>query len=679
VVAWLLIQIVATVERPLNLPDWVDSFIIVVLAVGFPIAVILAWAFDLTPQGIKSASDEQVASAPGQSMGQRFSYISQALVLLAVGFLVVDQYVLNDARRSVDTGSSHTASQSVVRLTIVHPGAEPVQGATSDAKVAISPDGKHVAYLVGAVPFAELPLYVRALDRLEPALLSSSARSPFFSPDSQWVGFVEDNSQLSKVAVTGGPSVPIGKLNGSVRGASWGDDDTIIFATNDSSTGLLRIPAAGGNAETLTTPDTAKGEADHLYPDSLPGGRGVLFTITGPERIDNSQIALLDLATGEYRVLIRGGSFANYSESGHIIYGVEGTLRAVPFDLKRLEVTGNPVPVLDGVVTDDSGSAAFNLAPNGTLVYLMGSGDVLSRTLVSVDRDGREEPLAADAQRYFHPRLSPDGQRLALAVASSRLEADIWIYDLLRGTMSRLTFDPARDVNPGWTPDGERVFFTSNRDGGGIYSKAADGTGQVEALLTGQGEIFARFFTPDRDRLVVEKRVDGWDIHIVSMTDGTTNALIGGQGNQQFASLSPDGRWIAYDSDESGRSEIYVRPFPVVDAGKWQVSRSGGRQPQWGPGSRELFFLGPDAMMAIDIESEPAFSLGAPKRLFPTAGYTEFFRSGSGLYSAWPDGQHFVMIKVAAGTDSEGAAEQYSLAVVLNWFEELKRLAPATE
>ena len=677
VVSWLIIQIIGAVSEPLSLPDWLDTVVIVLLAVGFPIAVILAWAFDLTPQGIKSASDAQVGSAPGQPTGQRFSYISQALVLLAVGFLVVDQYVLNDARRSVDTSSSYSAPRPVVRFTLVHPGDEPFNGGSSDAKVAISPDGRYVAYLIGAVPFAELPLYIRALDQLEPALLSSSARSPFFSPDSQWVGFVEDNRQLSKVAVTGGPSVPIGELDGSIRGASWSYDDTIIFATTDSTTGLLRIPAAGGDAEILTTPDTAKGEADHLYPDVLPGGRGVLFTITDPERIDNSQIALLDLETGEYRVLIRGGSFANYSESGHIIYGVAGTLRAVPFDLKRLEVSGTPVPALEGVVTDDSGSAAFNLAPNGTLVYLTGGLEGLLRTLVWVDRDGRAERLATDAQRYIQPRLSPDGQRLALAVGSltADIQADIWIYDLLRGTTSRLTFDPARDVNPVWTPDGERVLFKSTRDGGGIYSKAADGTGQVEALLTGQGEIYGSFFTPDRDRLVIARRVDGWDIHVVSMKDGTTNALIGGQGDQQNASPSPDGRWIAYESDESGRYEIYVRPFPDVDAGKWQVSRSGGRQPKWGPEGQELFYLGPDAMMAIEIESEPAFSLGIPRRLFPTVGYVT---TGNGTYySASPDGQRFVMLK--AGLDSGGVAHQFSLVVVENWFEELKRLAPTVQ
>jgi serine/threonine-protein kinase len=649
----------------------------VLLAVGFPIAIILAWAFDLTPQETRSAADAQADSTPTQTAGQWLSYISQALVLLAVGFLVLDQYVFDDAERGdVDPGIRQAAAQAVVRSTIVHPGTVPINGATSDAKVAISPDGGHVAYLVGpasTTAISTLPLYVRALDRFEPTLLSSSARSPFFSPDGQWIGFVEDNRQLSKVAVTGGPSVPLVILDNNIRGVSWGYDDTIVYATGEPSTGLLRIPAAGGEAEILTRPDSESGEADHLYPSFLPEGRGVLFTITNAERIENSHIALLDLDTGDYRVLIRGGSFASYSESGHIVYGAAGTLLAVPFDLERLAVLGNPVPVLEGVVTGNSGSTAFGLATNGTLVYLTGEED-RSRMLVWVDRAGREEPLPADALPYFGQRLSPDGQRVALSVGA-RNDSDIWIYDLVRDTMSRLTFDPSTDISPLWTPDAARVLFSSARAGGGIFSKAADGTGSVETILEDEGNIFGDFLSPDKDLLVFERRIEDYDLEIVSVQDGTKRALIEGQGDQQFSSLSPDGRWIAYESDEDGRSEIYVRPFPDVDAGKWQISSSGGRRPLWGPGGRELFFLGPDAMMAIDIESEPTFSVGIPKRLFSTDEYVDSPLS----YSVSPDGQRFLMFKPVTGTESGDADGQLSLRVVLNWFEELNLLAPKLE
>jgi serine/threonine-protein kinase len=670
VVAWLLIQIVATVEEPLSLPGWFDTAIIVLLAVGFPIAIILAWAFDLTPQETRSAAHAQADSTPTQTTG--------ALVLLAVGFLVVDQYFFDDSGRGdIDSGPRRAAAQAVVRSTIVHPGKVPVNGATSDAKVAISSDGGHVAYLVGPASttfVSTLPLYVRALDKFEPTLLSSSARSPFFSPDGQWIGFVEENRQLSKVAVTGGPSVPLVILDDNIRGASWGYDDTIIYATGESSTGLLRIPAAGGEVEILTRPDPAGGEADHLYPFFLPEGRGVLFTIANAERIENSQIALLDLETGDYRVLIRGGSFANYSESGHIVYGVAETLRAVSFDLERLVVLGDPVPMLEGVVAGLSGSSAFSLASNGTLVYLTGDAQDPSRMLVWVDRAGREEPLPADALPYAGQRLSPDGQRVALSIGS-RNDADIWIYDLVRDTMSRLTFDPATDISPLWTPDAARVLFSSARAGGGIFSKAADGTGSVETILEDEGNIFGDFLSPDKDLLVFERRVEDYDLEVVSIKDGIKRALIEGQGDQEFSSLSPDGRWIAYESDENGRSEIYVRPFPDVDAGKWQISSSGGRQPLWGPGGRELFFWGPDAMMAIDIESEPTFSVGIPKSLFSTDEYVNSPNS----YSVSPDGQRFLMFKPVTGTESGDADDKYSLRVVQNWFEELNLLAPTLE
>jgi serine/threonine-protein kinase len=677
VVAWLIIQIVATVEEPLSLPGWFDTAVIVLLAVGFPIAIILAWAFDLTPHGIKSATDREAGNVPAQTTGQRFSYISQAMVLLAVGFLVVDQYVFDDSPpRSTDATRNTSAAQGVVRFAMIHPGSQSFNGASNDSKVALSPDGRHIAYLIGARPSAILPLYIRSFDRLEPTLLSNSARSPFFSPDSQWIGFVEDNRQLSKVSIAGGPSMPIANLDGSIRGATWAMDDTIIFATNDSSIGLQRIPSMGGEIEELTTPNTSNGEIDHVFPAALPEDRGVLFTITSAaDSINNSQIAVLDFETGEYRALIRGGSYGIYSESGHIIYSVAGTLRAVPFDLQRLTVMGDPVPVLDEVVGGSSGSAGFSLALNGTLAYLTGTSLYYRppRSLIWIDREGREEPLDFDANLFLSQKLSPDGKRVAISL-STAFGASIWIYDLQRSTASRLTFNNAANFGPLWTSNGQRVAY-SKFDGGnepGIFLKAADGTGQAETLVTGQ-RLIGQFFTPDGEWLVTQGIVDGYDIQVVSLGDGATNTLIGGQGNQKWPSLSPDGRWIAYESDENGASEIYVRPFPDVENGKWQVSRSGGEQPQWNPTGRELFFIGPEEMMVAAVETEPTVSLGIPKSLFPVASYVN--DTSDGIYSVSPDGLRFLMYKPASGSDSIRS----SLIVVQNWFEELNRLVPIPE
>lgn len=564
--------------------------------------------------------------------------------------------------------------KQILRFAMIHPGEEAISGALGDAKVALSPDGRHIAYMAGPPPHSSVSLYVRALDQLAPTLLSTTARSPFFSPDGHWVGFVEENRRLSKVALTGGPSVAITELVGSVRGAIWAADDTIIFGTNDSKTGLQRVPAAGGDTEILTTPDTTRDEADHLYPELLPGERTVLFTIKNTEGPDRSQIALLDLETGKYRVLIHGGSYARYSESGHIVYGVAGTLRAVPFDADRLEVTGNPVPVLDGVITHESGSAAFSLAPNGTLVYL--SGDVGSSLLelVWVDREGHEEPLGAELRVYGDQRLSPDGQRLAIRVGTSS-QSDLWVYDLLRGTASRLTFDLENVRTPLWAPDDQRVFFTSLHDGGGIYSKAADGTGRVETLLADDGQLFMNSFSPDGDRVTFERRVDGWDIYVLSLKDGTTQALIDGQGHQGRSSLSPDGRWIVYQSNENGREEVFVRPFPETEDGKWQISRTGGLRPQWGPDGKEIFFLGGGNMMAVDVESDSGFSAGIPTALFSRAAYV----IGALGYSVSPDGQRFLVKKPVTRSSADDAANQPSLVVVENWSQELERLAPTAD
>ena len=675
VVAWLLIQIVDVVSAPLNLPGWLDSVVIILLAVGFPIAVILAWAFDLTPQGIKSASDVPVGSAPSQPMGQRFSYISQALVLLAVGFLIVDQYVLNDARRGdLDIGSSRSASRPLARFTMVHPGAEVLGGTNTDANVALSPDGRHVAYLAGLQSSAAMPLYVRALDQLEPIMLSSSARLPFFSPDSQWLGFIKNNRQLSKAAVTGGPSMPISELDSSPRGATWGSDDTIIFGTADTSTGLFRVSAAGGDAEILTTPDTAKGEVDHLFPEFLPGAGAVLFTIINTQGINNAQIGLLDLETGEYRILISGGRHARYAESGHIVYGVAGTLRAVPFDISRLEVTGNPVTVLDKVRTSTRGSASFSVASDGTLVYLSGGGSIgQSNTLVWVDREGSEEPLPLAPAGYNWPRLSPDGTQVAMMIDNQ----DVWVSDLARGTLIRVTTAPGIDNVPIWTPDGVHLVFASQREGTGrfgFYQKRADGTGTAEKLLTSDAPGFFRPYgwSPDGMRMVfVYGPPPALDIGLLTMGgDEAWKPLLQSEANEAAPALSPDGQWIIYSSDQTGRCEVYVQRFPDLSERR-PISTNGGAEAIWSPDGQTLYYRESTRMMSVSINYEPRFSAATPELVFD--GLPEASCLGRN-YDISADGQRFLVVKPADSSESS-----IELVVVLNWFEELRRLAPAAE
>ena len=363
----------------------------------------------------------------------------------------------------------------------------------SDRDLAITPDGSRVVY----VGNRGTQLFVRALDALEPvAVFTGAPRGPFVSPDGQWIGFVDGSAVLKKVAVTGGPAVTLATLDGNApRGATWGPDDTIIVATSNATTGLQRVAAAGGPTTVLTRPDRAQGEADHLWPELLPGGRAVLFTITAVTGgLDAAQVAVLDLQTGTRTVLVRGGSHAHYVPSGHLVYAAAGTLRAVPFDLARLETRGTPVPVVPEVVTTACGGVDAVVAGDGTLAYVSGGGVAganAPRTLVWVDRQGRETPIPAPPRAYVYPRLSPDGTRVAVYAIDQ--ENDIWVWDLGRTTLTRATFDPGTDDYPVWTPDGRRVIFSSERAGArNLFWQAADGTGAVERLTESPNDAESR-------------------------------------------------------------------------------------------------------------------------------------------------------------------------------------------
>ena len=369
---------------------------------------------------------------------------------------------------------------SVVRVAVTTSGTTALALSGADRNVAITPDGSRVVYR------GNNQLLVRALNQLEPNVLSGlgAPRGVFISPDGRWVGFFDGVTTLKKVAITGGSPVTITPVDGGgSRGATWAPDDTIIFATTSPATGLQRVSAAGGEPAVLTKPDRERGDSDHLWPELLPGGESVLFTIAPANnaRAENSQIAVLDLQTGTSKVLIRGGSHAHYVPTGHLVYGVEGTLRAVAFDLGRLEVVGTPAPVLEGVATTVSGLADVAVAANGSLVYVPGgAGGGRQQTVVLVDRQGRASPLPGlPLDSYRDVRVSPDGARLALAT-----QDDVWIYDVTRTTRSRLTTDPASARSPLWTPDGQRIVFTSRRAGyPELFWRRADGTGSDERFL----------------------------------------------------------------------------------------------------------------------------------------------------------------------------------------------------
>jgi serine/threonine-protein kinase len=537
--------------------------------------------------------------------------------------------------------------------------------------LALSPDGRHLVYGAGETTIFGSPLMLRAIDALEARPLGGVTRAvePFFSPDSQWIGFfgggLGEVGELKKVSVRGGPIITVCRVAGMLAGASWGDDDTIVFATDDRATGLWEVPASGGEPTILTRPDTAHGESDHLFPSVLTGGRGILFTImtAGP---DGLQVAILDRKTGRRKTLVRGGSDAEYVESGHLIYAAAGTLRAVGFDPARLEVRGDPVPVAEAVLTTTAGAAQYAVSRSGTLVYAPG-GSRAQQSMVWVDRKGREEPINAPARTYSLPRVAPDGTRVVVTIWDA--DADLWIWDLVRERATRLTFDPANDLSPVWTPDSRRVIFASLRGGAGaydLYSVAADGTGSVERLPgpRGSGHL-ATAITSDGTRVLgyqISQQGDA-DIFMAPLRpQSDAEVLLHTPFNEVFPELSPNGRYLAYQSNESGEREVYVRPFPQVDRAAWKISKDGGMRFAWARSGRELFYIDASTtMMAVPVDtSGPAFRAGTPVKVFDAGRYSSW--SPPRNYDVSPDGQRFLMIKDGPARDQ--------LVVVERFFEE---------
>jgi serine/threonine-protein kinase len=568
----------------------------------------------------------------------------------------------------------------VMRFEITPPRASALTVSEYFRDVVLTPDGTRLIY-VGADGAA---LFVQPFDELDAKPLSgfNAAFGPFVSPDGQWIGLFDGASApaLKKVAIAGGPAVTIGRPDGPTRGASWGADGTILFATTNPATGLQRIPAAGGEATVLTRPDQAAGEADHIWPEILPDGRSALFTITAlTGRPNQSRIALLDLRTGAQTVLIRGGSDAHYVSSGHLIYAAEGTLHAVAFDLSRLAVVGGSTAVLPQVRAKATGAVNVTVAANGTLVYVAGGVDAGESSPVWVDRKGHESRVPTPTRPYVYPRLSPDGTRCAFFINDREL--DIWLLDLSRSRLIPLTSDPGLENYPVWAPDGRRLFFSSERDGArNLYVR--DDTGAITQLTESASAQYPTSVSPDGRRLVfteIAPATAAGDVLQLAL-DGTraVTPLVQTPFHERNGEVSPDGRWLAYDANDLGRFEVYVRPFPDVTAGLWKVSTEGGTRPLWGRNGPELFYLTEaGALMRVGVPSGAAWPMTpAATKLFEGQYGAAAYHNGR-TYDVSPDGRRFLMIKRG---DAEGRnAAPVSMTVVVGWLEELKRRVVASQ
>ena len=543
---------------------------------------------------------------------------------------------------------------------------QPTGGAAAWHQVAVSPDGTNLAYVANG------QLYIRAMHQLEatPIRGTEDLRNPFFSPDGQSIGFWQ-SGQLKRVAITGGAPVVLCDAQ-SPHGASWGPQNTILFG---QPAGIVQVSGGGGTPEVLIAVEDGE---QARQPQILRGGEAVLFTLsTGPGGWDEGQVVVQLFETGERRLLVDGGTDARYLPTGHLVYAQSDTLFAVPFDVERLEVTGVPVSLVDEVAEHrGTGAAQFSVSRTGTLVHAAGSSSAI-RTLVWVDWEGREQPLTAEPRAYVVARISPDGTKVALAANDE--ESDIWIWDLTRETLTRLSFSPANDCCPVWTPDGRRVVFTSNRAGQPqLFWKAADGTGAVERLAEGPNPQFGPAFSPDGTRLVIHETrpATGRDLVVLSL-DGErpSEPLLATEFGERSAELSPDGRWLAYVSNASGRDEVYVQPFPNVDEGRWQISTSGGIQPVWAPDGGELLYRAPDgAVMRVPVQTQPTFTAGNGEVVFEGSYLVNAPVVPERTFDIAPDGQRFLMIK--EDVPGNETAEEPHIVVVQNWFEELKARVP---
>jgi serine/threonine-protein kinase len=514
--------------------------------------------------------------------------------------------------------------------------------------IAISPDGREIVY--AGTTGASRMLHRRAIDEFEvkPIAGTEGAVQPFFSPDGKWIGFFARH-KLMKVALAGGQPIEIAHASKS-RGAEWLDDDTIVFCPYYYG-GIERVPSSGGTSVAVSTVNRAAGERMHRWPHALPGGKVILYTVGMSASWETAKVVAQNLSSGERKVIINGGFDARYVPSGHLVY-VRGTsLYAVPFDADKLEVRGQPVEVTSGVANHSAGGAEFAFSRNGTLVYFSPGvgGDEGGRPAILNSR-GERVAAKLPALPVTNPQLSPDGGSFVAMQGW-----DVWTFDLTRGTSTRIT-SGVRAGWPVWSVDGSRVYYASERSGPWqIYTRAADASDEERRVSNSENSEAPAAMSPDGGEILVrvDRKDTGADIDLMNL-DGRGRPLVRSDADETPGVFSPDGRWIAYQSDESGRNEVYVRPRS--GPGRWQISNEGGREPRWAQ-QNEITYLSGSNLMTVAVKTGPPFSVGTPRPLLEgNFAAFDIARDGRILVTGNPD-----------ASTSPGR-----LNVVVNWFEEIR-------
>jgi Tol biopolymer transport system component/predicted Ser/Thr protein kinase len=630
-----------------------------------------------TARDLKAALTWALEQPPAAAANQRGSKRAWAVAsVLALG-LVLALWAPWRFRRSTD--------RPLVRLN-VDLGPDVVAGQFSST--VISPDGSRLVF-PAKNPDGKQVLATRLLSETKPALFSgtANAKDPFFSPDGKWIGFFADG-RMKKLSVQGGAPVILCDAP-NARGANWGEDGNIIVALNAASS-LSRVSASGGTPQRVTK--LQGGTVTHRWPQVLPGSEAVLFTVSSVVySFEDASIAAVSLKTGEIKILVRGGYFGRYlptgDGTGHLLYVHEGVLFAVPFDPARLQLRGTAVPLLDDLAADPtSGAGQFSssVTPSGagTLTYRAGRVSAQSWPVWWLDNSGRTEPLIATPGVYATPRISPDGQRLALLQISGN-DRGLFVFDWQRETMSPLAVNTQQPSYPTWSPDGKHIVFWFAFGGGASLGWIrADGAGEIQHLLDSKNHMTPYSFFPGGRRLAYteldpDSGADLWTLPLdVSDPEhpkpGKAEPFLRTPSNERNPAVSPDGRWIAYQSEESGKLEVYVRPFPGPGS-KLQISRAGGLLPIWSSNGRELFFQNLDSrIMVTNYEGKnESFAAGKPQ-LWSDQPLHDL--NGVLNYDLVPGGKRFAIIpELKTLTEGKGAV---NVTFLLNFFDELRRRAP---
>jgi serine/threonine protein kinase len=605
-----------------------------------------------------SSSDLQSSAslpAPGHSQGNLLRRIAGAALgalLLALGFALANL-----------TSRAPARPANLVRFTISPPPGTSLNLIGSHA-LAISPDGARL--VLRATTADGSRLFLRAMNSTDMTFIpgSEGARGPIVSPDGQWVAFAIPG-MIKKAPLSGGAPVSILDNAGIVTEAVWGEDQYIYYASVTNSP-ILRVPVAGGSPQPVTQLQPEKGELGHVSPRLLPGGKTLLFTIRmGGATYSDGPLVAQNLATGERKELVANGFDPRFLPPDYLLYSHAGNVLAVRFDPVKLTVTGDPIPVAQGIVTNSVfGTAQYDVSTNGIFVFIPGGRQSTENNLVWAEHDVKPQPFPVKTNLYESPRFSPDGKQLALTVRFP--DPDVWIYDLERGALRRITFAPGEDELPVWSPDGKRIAFASNGRQQ-AFVIPADGSGQEEPLIRNDSHFHLQSWSPD-GKLIAYERLGSaarWEIWMLPMEgEHKPYPYLQGQFSELHPAFSPDGKWLAYTSGESGRPEVYVQRFPGPGE-KIQVSTDGGIYPVWSRDGRRLIYENSDTLWAVDVTGSPTFGVGKTHVLYQG----EIWNDAAGPnFALSPDGKRIVVVE-----RSKDAAES-NIQVILNWNEELLRL-----